>query len=335
MVNKPHLFLSVPDRSYFAIIKKEIHQLAVEAQFTPQKVAEVDIIVAELVSNIIKHGRDGYLLVKPIDGYMEIIAVDEGPGMTDISRMMQDGVSTKNTLGQGLGAIKRLSQVFQVYSAKGWGTIVLSRVFKEDPPAFAKPAKYEMAGLLVPKPGETSCGDCWWAKTSQDRIKVFLGDGLGHGDEAQKAVYEAIGVLQHSVEKSAFDALREVHRGVRKTRGLVGSLAMLNIKEKKWNVCGIGNINTRIITLPDARNYMAYNGILGLNIPTTMKDQETVAERGQILIMCSDGIKTKWDLVKYPNILKYDLSIILAAIFKDNARRTDDMGLVAVKYNQE
>lgn len=335
MVNKPHLFLSVPDRSYFAVIKKEIHQLAAEALFSPQKVAEIDIIVAELVSNIIKHGRDGYLLVKPYESYMEIIAVDEGPGMTDVSRMIQDGVSTKNTLGQGLGAIKRLSQLFQVYSIKGWGTIVLSRVFKAETQAFVKPPKYEMAGLLVPKPGETACGDGWWAKTTQDKIKLFLGDGLGHGEEAEKAVNEAIGVLDQSLETAAHNILREIHKGVRKTRGLVGTMAILNTREKKWNVCGIGNINTRIVTLPDVRGYMAYNGILGLNIPTTMKDQETVAERGQIVIMCSDGIKTKWDFIKYPNIFKYDLSIVLAAIFKDNARRTDDMGLVAVKCNYE
>lgn len=335
MVNKPHLLLNVPDRSYFAIIKKEIHQLAVEGQFTPQKVAEIDIIVAELVSNTVKHGRNGYLLVKCFDSYIEIIAIDEGPGITDITRMMQDGVSTKNTLGQGLGAIKRLSQVFQVYSIKGWGTIVLSRVFKGEQPAFVKPLNYEIAGLLVPKPGETSCGDGWWCKASQDRVRVFMGDGLGHGPEAEKAVTEATAALDHCVEKTAFESLREIHRSVRKTRGLVGTMAILNTREKRWNVCGIGNINTRIVTLPEVKNYMAYNGILGLNIPTTIKDQETVAERGQIIIMCSDGIKTKWDFIKYPNIFKYDLSIVLAAIFKDNARRTDDMGLLAVKYTQE
>lgn len=79
---------------------------------------------------------------------------------------------------------------------------------------------------------------------------------------------------------------------------------------------------------------MSYNGVLGLNIPNTMKDQVIPAEKKQVMILCSDGIKTKWDLLRYPNILKYDLSILLAAIFKDNARRTDDMGLVAIKCNE-
>ena len=64
-----------------------------------------------------------------------------------------------------------------------------------------------------------------------------------------------------------------------------------------------------------------------------MKDQEVQAENAQVLLLCSDGIKTKWDLVKYPGILKHDLSILAAVIFKDQARFTDDMSVVAVRLN--
>ena len=96
----------------------------------------MDIIVAELVSNLVKHAGGGQLLVKLIeqDGIqgMEIISIDDGIGMTDVTRMVADGVSTKNTLGQGLGAMKRLSDFFQVYSLKDWGTLILIRIFDED-----------------------------------------------------------------------------------------------------------------------------------------------------------------------------------------------------------
>src|SRR3569833_1136666 len=100
MDSRPLLFFTVADRSYFAIIKKEIHQAAIDANFTNYKVGEIDIIVAELVSNLIKHAKGGFLLVKLLenDG-MEIISIDNGPGIQDVSRMVQDGVSTKNTLG--------------------------------------------------------------------------------------------------------------------------------------------------------------------------------------------------------------------------------------------
>ena len=45
--------------------------------------------------------------------------------------MMQDGMSTTNTMGHGLGSIKRLSDTFELYSQPGWGTIILSRIYNE------------------------------------------------------------------------------------------------------------------------------------------------------------------------------------------------------------
>ena len=195
MVNRTHFVLKATDRSYFALIKKEIHALSVLAEFKDSKIAEIDIIVAEMVSNLIKHAGGGQLLVKliEVDGVqgLEILSIDDGPGMTDITRMVADGVSTKNTLGQGLGAMKRLSDVFQVFSQKDWGTIILVRVLNERPPFFKKPARLEMKSLVIPKPGEEKCGDGFYSKSSNDFIKVFLGDGLGHGAEAEKAVVAA------------------------------------------------------------------------------------------------------------------------------------------------
>jgi len=64
-----------------------------------------------------------------------------------------------------------------------------------------------------------------------------------------------------------------------------------------------------------------------------MKDQEIDADHGQLLILCSDGIKTRWEPQKYPGINKYDISIFAAAIYKDHARRTDDMSVIIIKIN--
>lgn len=81
------------------------------------------------------------------------------------------------------------------------------------------------------------------------------------------------------------------------------------------------------------KNHLAYNGIIGLNIPATMNDQEVDYEKGQTMIMCSDGIKTRWDLNRYPGILRYDMSILGAAIYKDFARGTDDISVVTCKID--
>src|SRR5688572_33166675 len=107
MVNRFQTAFQAYDRSYFAILKKEIHAIAVSVGLSENKVGEIDVVIAELVSNLVKHAGGGRLLVKLIEEAelqgIEIISIDDGVGMTDISKMVADGVSTKNTLGHGLG----------------------------------------------------------------------------------------------------------------------------------------------------------------------------------------------------------------------------------------
>src|SRR6187551_1399084 len=133
MDNPPH-FTSyiVEDRSHIAIIKREIHSKVIQAGFPKSRVAEVDIVVSEVTSNLIKYAGSGELLYRLVDcgednPALELLCIDNGPGMNDPARMLKDGVSTGNTLGQGLGAIQRLSDSFELYSLKGWGTIVYAQ----------------------------------------------------------------------------------------------------------------------------------------------------------------------------------------------------------------
>jgi anti-sigma regulatory factor (Ser/Thr protein kinase) len=330
-----HLCFKVADRSYFALLKKEIRAVAVAAGFSESKVGEVDIVVAEIVSNLVKHGDGGNLLVKRItqddvDG-IELISIDNGQGIADLNKMMADGASTTNTLGQGLGAIKRLSDHFQVYTQKDWGTIVLSRIFKMPLPA--KKKKIDVRTVIVPIAGETLCGDGFHCMTDNNISSFFLGDGLGHGKEASIAVQAAIKAFKDCKETGAADALRSIHLKVKKTRGLVGAVANYSDRSGEWNICGIGNIAIRLINGIEQRTLMNYNGIIGHNIPGTLKDHHATNDEVQLLIMCSDGIRTKWDLWKYPGLFKYDLSIVAAVLFKDFARNTDDMAIVVIRIN--
>lgn len=335
MVNATYLRLNASDRSYFAILKKEIHALAASASFTVKRLSELDIIIAEMVSNLAKHAIGGELLVKLIEKKgiqgIEIICIDNGPGMSDVNRMMQDGTSTKNTLGHGLGAIKRLSDQCQIYSQKGWGTILLSRVYNKPLPQIKKPELLDIHSLVLPKPGETECGDGFYFKQTKEYIKLFLGDGLGHGKDAAVAVKAAIEAFKICAEESPAENIRFINSSVKRTRGLVGTIAILDLKQRVWKITGVGNIMSRFQGALTSKTHNSYNGIIGLNIPNSMKDQEVAYEPGQILLMCSDGIRSKWEINRFPGILRYDLSLLNAALFKDFARNTDDMSIVGCK----
>jgi anti-sigma regulatory factor (Ser/Thr protein kinase) len=337
MVSLSHVAFKAEDRSYFAILKKDIHSLAVGASFPEAKIGELDIVVAELVSNLVKHAGGGQVWVKLIEDKgvqgIELISIDNGPGMTDVSRMVADGVSTKNTLGQGLGAMKRLSDVFQVYSQKDWGTVILIRLFKEELQQFKKNPAAEVKSLVLPKPGESECGDGFFHVSGKEYLKFFLGDGLGHGPQAAMAINEAGKAFLSCTENDPVEIIRYLNSEVKKTRGLVGTVAVFDFNNKKWRICGVGNISTKIINPGNGKNLLAYNGIIGLNLPRTLNSQEIDYEKGQHIIMCSDGIKSKWDTIKYAAIQRYDASILCASLMKDFARNTDDMSVAVCKIN--
>jgi anti-sigma regulatory factor (Ser/Thr protein kinase) len=336
MDNRIHVCFNANDRSYFAILKKEIHLLAVAAGLD-KKVAEIDIVVAEIVSNLVKHGGGGQLLVKLVNEEnkkgIELLSIDNGVGMTDVTRMVSDGVSTKNSLGQGLGAMKRLSDIFQVYSLKNWGTIILCRIFESEYAVHTKQPSAEIRSIILPKTNEKACGDGFCSIVTDKEVRVFSGDGLGHGPEAELAVEKAIEAFKKCTERSSVEVIRYINSQVKKTRGLVGTAAIYHFDERKWSICGIGNILTKINSLDSANGYMSYNGIIGLNMPNTLKEREFTYEEGQYIIMCSDGIKSRWDTTRYPAILRYDASILAAAILKDYARHTDDMSVAVCKLN--
>lgn len=337
MDNGNHVRFNASDRSYFSILKKEIRTISINAGFSEKKASEVDIIVAEMTSNLFKHAGGGDILVRLIkekeNVAVELISIDSGKGMANPEKMEEDGVSTTNTLGHGLGSIKRLSDVYQIYTIKEWGTILLSRIYKDPVVASALRTPVEIRSIVVAKPGEELSGDGYGYKLDKERFQVFLGDGLGHGKEANIAVNLAIDYFKGVRETSLIDILKGMNAAVKRSRGLVGTVASYTFKSGQWSLCGIGNIAARTQVGPAMKNHLSYNGIIGLNIPNTMKEQQWDNERGQILILCSDGIKTRFDLQKYPGIFRYDLSILAAAIFKDNARETDDMSVLVSRIN--
>lgn len=63
MVDATHRSFDASDRSYHSIIKKETHSLALNAGFSEKRIAELDIVVAELTSNLYKYADKGELLL--------------------------------------------------------------------------------------------------------------------------------------------------------------------------------------------------------------------------------------------------------------------------------
>jgi hypothetical protein len=113
----------------------------------------------------------------------------------------------------------------------------------------------------------------------------------------------------------------------------VGTVAVFELQTKSWKVCGVGNIMTKIAGPSNSKTIMPYNGIIGLNVPRNLNVQEMEYEKGQYILMCSDGLKTKWDISRHPALNRFDATIMAACLLKDFARNTDDMSVAVCKIN--
>lgn len=338
MVDATYTSFAADDRSYFSIIKKTIHAQAENAGFETRKLGDLDLIVSEMTSNLYKYAKGGEILTGIFgteeNRYIEIISIDYGPGMSDPQRMMTDGYSSSNTLGMGMGSIKRLSDEFDLYSLRDWGTIVLSRLYRKPK---GKPEinalSISICPMVINMPGQTTSGDGTYYKQTDNFFKLLVADGLGHGPEANFAVNEAVKAFRVCPYHSPAEILRFLHSSTLKTRGMVAAVVVFDFKKKVWQVAGVGNIAVRMSNFLEVKNLMSYNGIVGHNIPNTISDQEFSLSDFHQMTLCSDGIKSRWDIGKLTGIHRCDLSIQAAAIYKESARRNDDTSVVIVKIN--
>lgn len=90
--------------------------------------------VSEIARNIVEHAREGEVILSAIHigsrRGIQVVARDEGPGIPDIGRAMQDRFSTGPGLGLGLPGTRRLMDDFDVQSQRGRGTVVTMRKWK-------------------------------------------------------------------------------------------------------------------------------------------------------------------------------------------------------------
>ncbi len=107
-------------------VKENLKMLGVPSSL----VRRAAIITYEAEINLVIHGGGGKLVANIAEGNVEIMAIDEGPGIADIDRALQAGYTTANDraremgfgAGMGLPNIKKNADVFEIDSEVGKGT---------------------------------------------------------------------------------------------------------------------------------------------------------------------------------------------------------------------
>ncbi len=100
--------------------------LAMCAGFDQKGSYQVATAAAELASNVLLHGGGGRLEIQLLEQNfgIELLAVDDGPGIADTALAMREGYSSIGSLGCGLPGVARMMDVVKIDTASGKGTRV-------------------------------------------------------------------------------------------------------------------------------------------------------------------------------------------------------------------
>ncbi|CUX42964.1 ATP-binding protein [Clostridium sp. C105KSO13] len=114
-------------------IKNRLKMLGVDSQ----AIRKTAIAMYEGEINMVIHAKGGTITVIISDTEISMVLTDEGPGIADIGKAMQEGYSTAPEevrslgfgAGMGLPNMKKYSDKFHIESEVGAGTIVTMKVY--------------------------------------------------------------------------------------------------------------------------------------------------------------------------------------------------------------
>ena len=295
----------------------------------------VALVVTELGTNLVRHARNGRLLVAvragPAGDAMEVLAVDSGPGMAAVEHCLRDGVTSSTTPGTGLGAVRRLSDEFAAFSSRPEGTVVLARIAPRRFGVRADPAaRFVHGAVSVPAAGESLCGDDWAIVQRGGLASVLVVDGLGHGLDAEIAAQACLAAFAAAPHDAPSDSLARAHAGMRATRGASAAVACLDADAREVVFCGVGNIAARLTSGVGDRSFLCRHGTLGLQVGR-LQDVGVAWPDHALFVMHSDGIDGGWSLRGAPGLLQCDPAIIAAWMIRDHIGGRDDATVIVVR----
>ncbi len=326
--------LPIAEQSQVADARRQIGDFARELGFDETQAGKVAIVVTELATNLIKHGDGGELLVQAVNrgaaSGLELLSLDRGRGMASVENSLRDGFSTAGSKGEGLGAVRRQADEFDIYSQPGQGTAVLAR-FWTGRGAPASVRGIHVGGVSVNMPGETVCGDAWDLLRDEGGASILVVDGLGHGPQAAEASLAASRIFEKYGNQPIPAVLESLHHGLRGTRG--AAVAVLRVQPAARQVAygGIGNIAAAFLSEGSIRRGVSQSGTAGV-VARRISEFHYSHGNDLIAVLHSDGIGTAWSLDRYAGLTARDPTLVAGVIYRDFRRGSDDATVVVARW---
>ncbi|MNO65709.1 Serine/threonine-protein kinase RsbT [compost metagenome] len=320
--------LRLDDASEIGHARRTAQKLAERHGFAEADAGRVALLATELASNVLKHAGHGELHLRVLPRAqgrfgIELLTVDRAQGF-DAQACLADGYSSVGTQGIGLGAVARLAQVFDVH-ADARGAVVLARLYPhsdQDPDLRLGISQHALHD-------DPACGDTWHVAIHDQQLCALMIDGLGHGPEAEQAALAGAKAFAETPFDEPLQLLQSLHDAMGGTRGGAVAMARYEAVHGRLAFTGIGNIGVSLVAGTQTRGLASLPGIVGSQYrKAQVFDYADV--NGNLLIMYSDGLQSRWNLKDYPGLVHRHPAVIAAVLHRDFCRGRDDVTVLVL-----
>lgn len=331
--------LSISRYADVVTARRTAKELALSIGFDGTAQEEIVLVVSELATNILKYASRGIVDLHVVYEAgrlgMHVSAHDRGGGF-DAGQALQDGYSSANTLGFGLGAVKRLVDYMQIDSRqnRNAGTDIVCKKWLQkslDSLAPSSRLPLDIGVISQAKPGQAVNGDAFVVKheVNGDCLIAVI-DGLGHGEYAHEAAQIAKVYIETYSQQALLELFRNVGVACQASRGLVMALAKFEHNCSYLSFASIGNIEAKIVGSQGKWSLPIKRGIVGRHAitPTFVKHPWLPTNQ---LVIHSDGISSHWDWQQFSPIHNKPAQFIAEHMHHKLYKAGDDATLVLVK----
>jgi serine/threonine-protein kinase RsbT len=133
-VNSHEIRVPIDSDTDIVTARQKGREMASRLGFTSTDLTLIATAISELARNIVLYAHQGEIVLSIAeDGFrrgMGVIAHDDGPGIPDVERALEEGFSTSRSFGMGLSGVRRLVDEFKIVSKVGTGTTVSVKKWK-------------------------------------------------------------------------------------------------------------------------------------------------------------------------------------------------------------
>jgi anti-sigma regulatory factor (Ser/Thr protein kinase) len=323
----PTVVLLIEEASQVGHARRMAQQLAAPHGFDEEDGGRLALVVTELATNILKHAGRGELHLRTVAGSgatgIEVAAVDRGPGFSLVDGM-RDGFSTTGTKGNGLGAVVRLSQVFDAY-ADHRGAVLVARLY----PRRADTHDIRFGVSQHALHDDPACGDTWRLALRDGVVAAVVVDGLGHGPDAARAADAGADAFALRPFAGPAEAIGDMHMAMSGSRGGAVGVAQFDGQSCLLTFAGVGNIAAALVSPTASRGMASHPGIVGGQFRKAGHFDYPDAG-GQLLVMHSDGLQSRWRLTDYPGLWHRHPAVIATLLHRDFSRGKDDVTVLVI-----